>query len=144
MPAFINPNLYKKIVDSVPLLTVDVIFKTQNKFLLVKRANQPLKDQYWVIGGRVLKDESVWEAVSRKVFQEVGCIVNSIKMVGIYEDSYAESEFGVPSHTTSIVFEVESDNVTVKLDSQSKGFILSDTLPDRFLHKLFLCHPIKN
>lgn len=135
---FIEQDLYAKIVELVPLLTVDIIFKVGGKYVLVKRKNQPLKDQFWVIGGRVLKDESIWEAASRKAIEEVGCTPNSLKLIGIYEDSYALSASGVPTHTTSIVFEMESNDSIIKLDNQSNGFVLSPTLPERFLHKLFV------
>lgn len=125
----IPEKLYKKIVDAVPLLTVDIILKYRGCYVLVKRDNNPLKDFWWVPGGRVLKDESVWEAAMRKVKEDTGCDVASLKLIGIYEDSYAKSAFGVPTHTTSIVFEATTD--------QLEDGRLFEELPPRFLHKLY-------
>lgn len=140
----IKKELYSKIVELVPILTVDVIIHLNGGYLLVKRNNEPLKGQYWVVGGRVLKDESVWEAVNRKVMQEIGCTVTDAKMIGMYEDSYAKSAFGVPTHTTSIVFDVHIDHTTIKLDEQSSDWIVVNKLPDRFIHKLFICKNTNN
>ena len=40
---------YRRVASAVPIICVDC--------LLVKRANPPLKDEYWVPGGRVYKNE---------------------------------------------------------------------------------------
>ena len=143
MRPLIEPELYKKIVDSVPLLTVDIIVKYQDKYVLVKRKNEPLKDFYWVMGGRVYKDESLWESAMRKVYEEIGCRVSDLEMVGVYEDSYSESAFGVPTHTASIVFIAEVSG-EIKLDATSEDWILSGTLPARFVSKLVTWNTIKN
>jgi colanic acid biosynthesis protein WcaH len=124
----IEEELYKKIVDAVPLLTVDVIVKHDNKYVLVKRDNDPLKGFWWVCGGRVLKGESIWEAAMRKVKEDIDCNVDSLELIGIYEDSYAESAFGVPTATTSIVFTATIDNYSGQL---------FEKLPNRFIHKLY-------
>lgn len=124
----IEEELYKKIVDSVPLLCVDVILRHKDKYILVKRDNDPLKGFWWVCGGRVLKGESVWEASMRKVKEDTGCIVDSLELVGIYEDTYSESAFGVPTATTSIVFTATTD--------EWNGRVFDD-LPNRFIHKLY-------
>lgn len=133
----IEEKLYKKIVESVPLLTVDVVLTHKGKYLLVKRENEPLKGFYWVVGGRVLKDESIWEAAMRKIRDEVGGAVKNLDFIGFYEDSYSTSAFGTPTHTTSLVFKAELADTEIKLDSQSSDWILTDTLPDRFIHKLY-------
>lgn len=125
----IEQELYKKIVDLVPILCVDVILEFEGKYLLVKRDNDPLKGFWWVCGGRVLKNESVWEAAMRKVKEDAKCTASSLELVGIYEDAYSESAHGVPTHTTSIVFKAKTQEVPQGL--------LFDKLPDRFIHKLY-------
>lgn len=125
----IEPELYKQIVDLVPLLCVDVILEFEGKYLLVRRENEPLKDFWWVCGGRVLKGESIWEAAMRKVKEDAQCNVSSLELVGIYEDSYSQSAHGVPTHTASIVFKAKTLEIPQGL--------LFDKLPDRFVHKLY-------
>ena len=53
----IEEDLYKKIWLEMPIPCVDIIF--QNKegyFLLLKRNNEPLKSEFWLPGGRILKE----------------------------------------------------------------------------------------
>lgn len=126
---------YAKIVESVPLLTVDAIIHYQDGFLLVQRKNEPLKGHWWVIGGRVMKGESVEEAMRRKIHEEVGIEVGVLHLVGIYEDWYEKSAFGVPTHTCSIVFEAHAKNDKITLDAQSTSWKVG-SLPKRFVTKL--------
>jgi len=57
----IQENLYKKILEYLPILCVDVIIKDLNgSILLIKRNNEPLKGEWWVIGGRVLHGEKCY------------------------------------------------------------------------------------
>ena len=48
-------NIYKEIISNIPILCVDIILtnKNKNKFLLIKRNNEPLKNEWWIVGGRV-------------------------------------------------------------------------------------------
>ena len=121
---------YKRIVDRVPILCVDAVIVKDGKYLLVRRANEPLKGKYWTPGGRVLKGESLAEAVVRKVFEETGLKVKPISIAGVYEDFYEKNTFDLPFvHTASVVFVCSVVSGEVALDFQSDGFKWSDTLP---------------
>ena len=126
---------YARIVDSVPLLTVDAIIRHNGLYLLVKRKNEPLAGHWWVIGGRVFKGESVEEAMRRKIKEEVGVSVGRLRFIGIYEDWYPSSAFGVPTHTCSIVFFATIKNARIRLDGQSVAWKFG-RLPVRFIKKL--------
>lgn len=132
----IPTKLYKQIVESMPLLCVDVILTINGQFILVQRANEPLKGEWWVVGGRVLKNETLLECAERKVREEIGLLPMNLEMVGIYEDSYPKSEFGVPTQSVSIVFTGEINEYSPKLDATSVDIKLSDNLPKRFLQNL--------
>lgn len=129
----IPAKLYKKIVELVSLLCVDIILKHKGKYILVKRKNEPLKGQWWVIGGRVLKGEKVLDAAKRKIKDETGLWFTNLTQTGIYEDSYPRSAFGVPTSSLSIVFTADVKDFTPKIDKTSTAIKLSDTLPSRFL-----------
>jgi colanic acid biosynthesis protein WcaH len=132
---------YKKIVAVLPILCVDIIIKNgQGEYLLIKRANEPLKDQWWVIGGRVLKGESLEDAAKRKVQEEVGLEINNLKSIGYYEDAFETNPFGLttPLHAISIVFStIIADKQRVTLDSQSSDWKYSNELPAKFFIKPF-------
>lgn len=127
---------YSKIIEVLPILCVDVIIQNPaREFLLIKRANEPLKGQWWVIGGRVLKGETLKEAAKRKVKEEVGLEIEIFKLVGYYEDAFETNPFGLetPLHSVSVVFRSVSDNKQkIKLDGQSSDWKYSIELPERF------------
>ena len=54
---FIKEDLYKDIIKSVPILCVDILINLDDKYLLIKRNDNPLKGEWWVPGGRVLLGE---------------------------------------------------------------------------------------
>lgn len=132
----IPPKLYKKIVELVPILCVDVILKYKGKFVLLKRANEPIKNTWWVPGGRAFKGEKTLDTAKRKVFQETGLKAVKYDFFGVYEDSYKKSAWGVPASSVSVVYTAEVEVFRPKLDETSTDIKLSDRLPTRFLDKL--------
>ena len=130
----IPADLYTRIIDLIPIICVDIIIKWDNKYLLVKRNNNPLKDEWWVVGGRILKKELAVDACSRKMFEETGLSASNFEFVGVYQDVFEESSFGKHDyHTISLVFETQIDNLNnILLDNQSSNWCICDKLPARF------------
>lgn len=58
-PKRIPDQLYRKIVEVMPVPCVDAIVVRGKRFLLGKRIHKPAKGQWFVIGGRVLRGESL-------------------------------------------------------------------------------------
>lgn len=132
---------YAKILKVLPILCVDIIIRnSRGEYLLVKRVNEPKKDKWWVIGGRVLKGESLEDAVVRKVREETSLWVKNIRPIGYFELVNGVNPFGLSFgyHTVSVVFAVTIDDYQiVKLDNQSTGFKFAKELPVDFHIKLF-------
>ncbi len=132
---------YKQILEVMPLLCVDVIIKnSRGEYLLVRRANEPLQGQWWVIGGRVLKNETLEQAVIRKVKQEVGLTIRELTPVGYYEDRFEKNSIPLdsPLHTVSVVFSTSIDGQQpIKLDGQSLEWQFLKELPKAFHVKPF-------
>ena len=85
----LEKNLYKKIMESVPIICVDVIIiNEKNQYLLVKRKNEPLKNKFWMVGGRLNKNELLIEGIKRKLKDEVGIKKGLIKYVGFFESFF--------------------------------------------------------
>lgn len=137
----IDIDSYKKIINLLPILCVDIVVKkSKSEYLLVKRANEPLKGEWWVIGGRVLKGESLIDAARRKALQELSLNIMELSPIGYYEEFFEKNHFNVPSgmHSVSIVFETYiSGDEKIELDSQSTEWIFSETLPTKFIIKKF-------
>ena len=111
---------YRQIIEVLPILCVDVIvMNTAGQYLLIKRRNEPKKDKWWVIGGRVRKGESLEEAALRKVREEVSLNVHDLNAIGYYEGVYSKNIFfsGKNLHTVSVVFSaiIADENGKVKL-----------------------------
>ena len=61
---------YARILENMPVCCVDVIIANDKKALLVYRKDEPAKNKWWVVGGRILKNEKLEDAVIRKVLEE--------------------------------------------------------------------------
>jgi len=138
----IPPDQYKKIIQILPILCVDVIItNVRGEYLLIKRGNDPYKGQWWVIGGRVLKGETLKAGVLRKVRQETGLVVKNARPVGYFEHTSKVHYFDAkkPYHAVSVVFKVGVDNdVKVRLDKQSTAWKFAKRLPVDFRVKKFM------
>ena len=131
----IQTDLYKSIIRLLPIVCVDIVVKnTDGKFLLVKRKNNPLKGQWWVVGGRIEHMEKAQDAAKRKLKEEADLEVKDLLFEGCYEDNFDNNAFDdVPYHTISLIFScIKDDSIDIKLDKQSSDWVGSEKLPDRF------------
>jgi ADP-ribose pyrophosphatase YjhB (NUDIX family) len=135
----IPAKLYKKIVELVPILCVDVILKYHDKYALVKRSTEPLKGKWWLVGGRAFKGESTLRAAKRKVREETGLVAVDFEVVGVYEDHYKKSAWGVPASSVSVVYSaiVRMSESAIKLDKTITDIKMSKKLPNRFMKHLW-------
>ena len=117
---------YRKIHQVLPILTIDLVIKHRNSFLLVKRKNNPCANIWYFPGGRLLKGEKVIEAAARKLKEETGLTGRGWKFLGFHEHFYnpKRSYFpGFASHVISLVFRVECDaQKRIVLDSQGSDY----------------------
>jgi colanic acid biosynthesis protein WcaH len=131
---------YARFMEMMPILCVDIMIQNpEGEYLLIRRSNEPLKGQWWVIGGRVLKGETLKEAAIRKVKEEVGLPVRHLKLVGYYEDTQEKNPFDLPTpqHSVSVVFSTVVDHdLPILLDKQSSEWKFSKDLPERFQQTL--------
>ncbi|HDY72638.1 MAG TPA: NUDIX domain-containing protein [bacterium] len=120
----IKQSLYKKIQEVLPICCVDLIIKNgKGEFLLVKRKNRPAKGQWWVVGGRVKKGETLERAALRKAKEEVGLNVILEKQLGAKETIFKKGIFGENIHTINVIFLANiKGKKKIKLDSQSTDY----------------------
>jgi len=116
----IPDKLYFKILENMPICCVDLIIAQDSKVLLVKRANEPEKNLWGLVGGRIFKKESLLNAAKRKAVEEIGVEIDVGKMVCISETifntgSYKNLKTGV--HTMNITFLAKLKNPkSIKID----------------------------
>jgi colanic acid biosynthesis protein WcaH len=133
---FIPTPLYKDIISNTINLCTDVILSYNGSYLLIKRTEEPCKDVFWPIGGRICKGETAEQAARRKIKEEIGLeFTGNLSPIGYYEDKYDKNSFGLDIEycTMSIVFLgviEEWENIT--LDPTSSEWGLFDEFPERF------------
>ena len=132
---------YQQIIEVLPILCVDVVItNTRGEYLLIKRANQPRQGEWWVIGGRLLKGETLEQAAVRKVWEETSLHVEAVHPIGYYEAVSQENPFGLAPrlHAVSVVFAtIIDDRQPIRLDDQSLEWKYSKELPPDFRVKAF-------
>ncbi len=132
----IPEELYKNILDLMPICTVDVVFFNQkkDKTLLFLRKNNPLKGVYFSMGGRLNKEETLMACAVRQTQKELGLDIDEKKLIlgGVQQENHSDSAFGLVSYHAVDVFYgyvLEKEDVAVKLDdqhSESKWFSVGD------------------
>ena len=137
----IPDDRYGEIIEVLPILCVDVIIRNERgEYLLIRRSNEPMKGRWWIIGGRVLKGESLEDAARRLLREEVSLGVDHVTPIGYYEAVAQENPLGLPSrfHAVSVVFgAVIPNDPQVHLDFQSTGWQFSKELPADLLIRYF-------
>ena len=139
---YIEQKKYLEIIESLPISCVDIIIKNQkNEYLLVHRNTDPLKNHYFLVGGRVNINETLLSAAKRKLNEEVGLNQNDFQFIGVYQDFFDRNSFGKCEvyHTISTVFITNIiGNEKVKLNKFSGSYKWSKELPKRFLENSYL------
>ena len=121
--------LYKKIVELMPICCVDAVFKSGKDVYLFKRAYEPAKDKWWIIGGRILKGETLKKAMLRKAKEEIGIDAKIVKQIGVYETFMKKTRFDkgkkkLGSHSIAVCYVIEPKrkNFKLKLNEEYKGY----------------------
>ena len=121
----IPSELYRQILEYLPILCVDLVFFHQGKVLLTYRNDEPAKGKWWIQGGRVFKGETLQEALQRKAQAEVGCLIQVIRQIGIYDFRSPVGPFPLKTgvHDVAIVYLVEPAGVSeVRLNRDHSNF----------------------
>lgn len=128
MKDFIDNKTYSIIHLLMPIVCVDIIIRMNDKVLLVKRNNEPEKNEYYFPGGRLLKHESLMTAVKRISMNEVGVNLDRIFYVDFAETIFDSDPFNHNNgtHTINFVYTSKVENQQVLLDNTSKNYILYD------------------
>ena len=106
---YIEGETFKTVIESTPLVSVDLIVKNGEKVLLGRRVNRPAKDYWFTLGGRVFKDEMINSAIARIAKVELAIVLTSTpKFIGVFEHLYDDSIFDhVTTHYVNLGYEVE-------------------------------------
>ncbi|HLC51662.1 MAG TPA: NUDIX domain-containing protein [Candidatus Nanoarchaeia archaeon] len=118
------PNqLYQQILENMPILCIDFVLENEGKVLLTYRTEEPAKDQWWIQGGRVHKNEKLIDAVRRKAKDEIGIDVDIVKIIGTYEIMFEKGAFNLQVHDVAVCFLVKPKNgIRITLDATHQKY----------------------
>tara|TARA_R110001583_G_scaffold131478_1_gene283246 strand:- start:18557 stop:19081 length:525 start_codon:yes stop_codon:yes gene_type:complete len=133
---------FKKIIESTPLVSIDLVVRNnQGSVLLGKRTNRPAQNNWFVPGGRILKNETIESAFKRLIKEELGFSSANTKFLGLYQhfydDNFSEDDFSTHYIVLAyeITFEGELALLPLEQHSKYKWFSQQELLEDESVHK---------
>ena len=131
---------FKTIVDSVPLISIDILARKNNKVLLGKRVNKPAQGYFFSTGGRVNKNETINSAIGRIAKNELNIeLTTTPKFIGIFEHFYDDSVYeNVSTHYVNLAYEYEVKevlNLPTEQHNEYQWFFIDELLESKQVHK---------
>tara|TARA_B110001469_G_C9549075_1_gene272453 strand:+ start:93 stop:530 length:438 start_codon:yes stop_codon:yes gene_type:complete len=136
----LDKQTFKVVVRSAPLVSIDLIVKNNNMFLLGKRVNNPAKDYLFSVGGRVYKNEKINDAIMRIADSELGVSLKSTpKFIGVFEHFYDNSIYeNVSTHYVNLAYEMETEELLrlpTEQHNEYQWLTLEELLKSKLVHK---------
>ena len=143
---------FLQVVKNAPLISIDLIVENEaGDYLLGERLNQPAKDDWFVPGGRIHKNETLDQAFERIAEAELGIKLQRQQAIlqGVYEhfyDTNAGEQAGFGTHYVVLAHRLTVKQQELNLPKQeqhqswhwqSKESILQDSKVNRFTQDYF-------
>ena len=121
----VNNKQFLKIIDSTPLVSIDLTLEDQQgKILLGKRTNRPAQGYWFVPGGRIRKNERLADAIKRISLAELGTefTLSDGQLLGafdhIYNDNFSGVD-GINTHYVVLAYKISlKENFEIVADDQ--------------------------
>ena len=140
----LDTKTFKTVIKNTPLVSIDICLICKDQILLGKRNNEPLKGQRFTPGGRVLKNESWQNCITRVFFSETGILVEDMdmfKFMGIWDHFYPNSAIdeNISTHYVNLPHFISViKKPSINLDSQHesmKWFDLKEVVDNKSFHE---------
>ena len=136
----LGDQIYKTVVDSTPLVSIDILLKKDNKVLLGRRVNKPAQGYFFSIGGRINKNETIDNAMARVALNEINIDLKSTpEFIGVFEHFYDDSMYeNVSTHYVNLAYEYEVEeipNLPTEQHSEYQWFSIDKLLESKQVHK---------
>tara|TARA_R110000850_G_scaffold161802_1_gene286408 strand:- start:4270 stop:4758 length:489 start_codon:yes stop_codon:yes gene_type:complete len=141
---FLDKRTFSTVIQSTPLVSIDlVVINNEGQAFLGQRLNRPAKGNWFVPGGRILKNESLAQAFKRLTLEELGTeySIDQAKLQGPYDHFYNDNVFdeAFSTHYVAIAFvlklEHSLDNLPVNIQHNGyKWFAINELLQDAAVH----------
>ena len=131
---FIPEPEYKDLIKKMPIFCGDFLIFAEKKYLLIKRKVQPVKDVYWVIGGRLRHNETMTQLAERVQMQEIGVSFSDFKIIGFSNYFFPDVPDARATHTPTLLHIVPVEKMfEPKIDNKHTDYIWTDKLPEEML-----------
>jgi colanic acid biosynthesis protein WcaH len=97
---------FANVVRLTPLVSMDLLVRAPDGRVLVgRRLHEPAKDSFFLVGGRITKNESRAAAFRRLTRDELGCQmeISQARFLGVYDHFYPTNRFEKPGFGTHYV-----------------------------------------
>ena len=136
----LGDQIFKTVVDSTPLVSIDILLKRENKVLLGRRVNKPAQGYFFSIGGRINKNETIDNAMARVALNELNIYLKSTpEFIGVFEHFYDDSMYeNVSTHYVNLAYEYEVEeipNLPTEQHSEYQWFSIDELLESKQVHK---------
>ena len=137
----LNTEAFKTVINSTPLISIDLLVKKDNKILLGKRINKPAQGYLFSIGGRVYKNESIQQATARIAKTELNIELKLIpKFIGVFEHFYDDGIYkDISTHYINLAYEVDINNEILNLPNDQHNeyqwLSINELLSSKQVHK---------
>jgi colanic acid biosynthesis protein WcaH len=137
----LGDQTFKTVIDSTPLISIDLLVKKDNKILLGRRINKPAQGYLFSIGGRVYKNETINDAMARIAKNEINIELKlTPKFVGVFEHFYDNGIYkDVSTHYINLAYEVnvynEMLNLPTEQHSEYQWLSINELLNSRQVHE---------
>jgi len=135
----LDDQIFKTIVDSTPLVSIDILLNRNDKVLLGKRVNKPAQDYFFSVGGRINKNETISSAMNRIAKNELNIELKTTpRLVGVFEHFYDDSIYkGVSTHYVNLAYEYQVKEIIdlpTEQHSEYKWFTVDELLESNQVH----------
>jgi len=135
----LEDKVFKTIVNSTPLVSIDFVVRKDNKILLGKRLNKPAQHYFFTTGGRINKNENIQSAMSRIAKDELNIELKlEPRFIGVFEHFYDDSIYkDVSTHYVNLAYEVEineAPSLPIEQHSEYQWLTIEQLLSDKQVH----------
>jgi len=137
----LDDQTFKTVINSTPLISIDLLVKKDNKVLLGKRINKPTQGYLFSIGSRVYKNESIQQVTAHIAKTELNIELKlTPKFVGVFEHFYDNGIYkDVSTHYINLAYEVDINNEILNLPNDQHNeyqwLSINELLSSKQVHK---------
>ena len=115
-PARIDEPFYSKIKSVIPIACVDLLVVHDGRLLLMLRNNEPGRGLWFTPGGRILRGETLEEAVTRVLGKETGLEATRVEQKGTMAHIWPEI------HTVTTFYRVDVASGDVEMNDEHSDY----------------------